>query len=633
MVDNYKRSKSAGNLKQDEGGTVNFDNALWRQLTEADTDEEFYCSWLGLQSSVIGGVSSSVVVLGPSEKGPFTPVAYWPMDLRVKRSLAGITNRVLKEQKGIVVKNETVDNVISPEKVIYHIAFPVRVDGKLYGVAALEITSRPHDHLQSAMRQLQWGIAWLEKWILSKDFEKNSRINERLINALDLAAYTLQEDRFQAAATTFVTILSTRLGCDRVSIGFIKGKNVKVMALSHSAHFKKHTNLIRSIGSAMDESVDQQKTLVCPVISEAANGDILYAHDELVKRQGHGTVCTIPFIEKDGRAYGALTLERSLDKPFDAEVVELCDSITALVAPILEEKRKNDRLLVKKIVESLRLQVQKFIGPGHMAIKLSSALILMLIIFFSFAKGEYRVTAKSTIEGKVQRAIVAPYDGYIYEAYVRAGDSVKEGQVMSTLDDRDFRLEHLKLESQRAQYFRQHREAMAEGKRADMKILKEQVIQAEAQLALLDEQLLRAKLLATFDGIVVSGDLSQSLGAPVERGQVLFEIAPLHDYRVKLEVDEREISQIKVGQTGIMILNAMPKTHLPITVEKITPVSTAEEGTNYFQVEAKLDKVTERLRPGMEGFGKVYVDQRKLIWIWTHNLIDWVRLWTWAWWP
>lgn len=68
MVDNYKRSKSAGNLKQDEGGTVNFDHALWRQLTEADTDEEFYYSWLGLQSSVIGGVSSSVLVLGPSGK-------------------------------------------------------------------------------------------------------------------------------------------------------------------------------------------------------------------------------------------------------------------------------------------------------------------------------------------------------------------------------------------------------------------------------------------------------------------------------------------------------------------------------------------------------------------------------------
>lgn len=633
MANNSPRYKNAGNRRHADEGTGYFDHALWQQLTEAGTDKEFCYSWLGIQSSIIGGVFSSVVVLGPSEKGPFTPVAFWPMGLRVRRSLAGITERVLKEQKGVVTKNETVDNVTSLEKVFFHIAFPIRVDGKLYGVAALEIESRPHDHLQSAMRQLQWGIAWLEKWILCKDFEKNNSVNERLTNALDLAAHTLQEDRFQAAATSFATVLATRLGCDRVSIGFIKGKNIKVRALSHSAQFKKQTNLIRSIGAAMDESIDQQKALVYPVPSEENNSDILYAHEELTKQQGQGAACTIPFIDKDGKSYGALTLERSLDKPFDTKVVELCDSTTALVAPILEEKRKNDRLIIKKIVESLRLQVEKLIGPGHMLIKLISLLIFMLIIFFSFAKGEYRVTAKSTIEGKVQRAIVAPYDGYIYEAHVRAGDSVKEGQVMSNLDDRDFRLEHLKWRSQREQYLKQYREAMAEGKRADMKILKEQVSQAEAQLALLDEQLSRAKLLATFDGVVVSGDLSQSLGAPVERGQVLFEIAPLHDYRVKLEVDEREISQIKVGQKGDMVLNAMPKTHLPITVEKITPVSTAEEGINYFHVEAKLDKFSERLRPGMEGFGKVCIEQRKLIWIWAHNLVDWVRLWVWSWWP
>jgi hypothetical protein len=633
MVNNAPNQKSAGNRRHGDEGTGYFDNTLWQQLTEADTDEEFCYSWLGLQSSIIGGVYSGVVVLGPSEKGYFDPVAFWPMGLRVRGSLTGITERVLKEKKGIVIKTEADNSTVSPEKGCFQVAFPVRGGGKLYGVAALEITSRPHDHLQSAMRRLQWGIAWLEKWVICKDSEKNSRVNERLTNALDLTVHTLQEDRFQAAATSFVTLLATRLGCDRVSIGFIKGKKIKVQALSHSAQFKKQMNLIRSIGAAMDESIDQQKALIYPVASEGDSGDILYAHDELARQQGHSTVCTIPFMDKEGNGYGALTLERSPDKPFNTGEVELCDSISALVAPILEEKRKNDRFLIRKIAESLRLQVEKLIGPGHMAVKLSSVVILVLIILFTFAKGEYRVTAKSTIEGKVQRAIVAPYDGYIYESHVRAGDSVKEGQVMSKLDDRDFRLEHLKWESQRYQYLRQYREAMAKGNRADMKILKEQVNQADAQLALLDEQLSRAKLLATFDGVVVSGDLSQSLGAPVERGQVLFEISPLHDYRVKLEVDEREISQIKVGQTGYIVLNALPKTRLPITVEKITPVSTAEEGVNYFNVEAGLGVVSERLRPGMEGFGKVCVERRRLIWISTHDIADWVRLWAWSWWP
>jgi RND family efflux transporter MFP subunit len=574
-----------------------------------------------------------VVVLGPSEKGPYKSVAFWPEDQKIQISLTTITERVLKEQKSIAIR-KTSDSKSSPiERNVFQLASPVRIDEKLYGAVALEITERPQNEIQSAIRHLQWGIAWLEKWIISKDTNKNSKTNERLACAVDLVAHTLQEDGFQAATTSFVTLVATSLGCDRVSIGFMKGKSIKVQALSHSAQFKKQMNLIRAICSAMEESVDQQKVLIYPVTSKEIGNDILCAHVELAKQQKHVTICTIPFIDNGGDCYGALTLERSLDKPFDTGVVELCDSITALVAPVLEEKRKNDRLLINKIGEYLCLQVKKLSGPGRMAMKLFTVLSIVMVIFFTFAKGEYRVTAKSTIEGKVQHAMVAPYDGYIFEAYVRAGDSVKNGQVMCKLDDSDFRLEHTKLESQREQYSKQHREAMAVGKRADMKILKEQINQTETQLALLDEQLSRTKLIATFDGLVVSGDLSQSLGAPVERGQVLFEISPLHDYRVRLEVDERQISRINVGQTGNLVLNALPKAQFPIIVEKITPVSTAEEGVSFFLVEAKLDEISERLRPGMEGFGKIGVGEYRLIWIWTHSLTDCLRLWAWSWWP
>jgi len=39
------------------------------------------------------------------------------------------------------------------------------------------------------------------------------------------------------------------------------------------------------------------------------------------------------------------------------------------------------------------------------------------------------------------------------------------------------------------------------------------------------------------------------------------------------------------------------------------------------------------LRPGMEGIGKVTIDRRRLIWVWTHEAIDWVRLQLWRWIP
>ena len=141
--------------------------------------------------------------------------------------------------------------------------------------------------------------------------------------------------------------------------------------------------------------------------------------------------------------------------------------------------------------------------------------------------------------------------------------------------------------------------------------------------------MLRTQLTAPFDGLVVSGDLTQALGSPVERGQVLFTVAPLDVYRILLQIDERDIGNVAQGQQGSLVLSSMPEKDHAFAVGKITPVSTAEEGRNYFQVEAKITEGSEMLRPGMEGVAKITVDRKPLIWIWTHRLLDWLRLTFW----
>jgi multidrug efflux pump subunit AcrA (membrane-fusion protein) len=189
------------------------------------------------------------------------------------------------------------------------------------------------------------------------------------------------------------------------------------------------------------------------------------------------------------------------------------------------------------------------------------------------------------------------------------------------------------LTSEREQLLRKHRQSMAAEDRASMGVVAAQINQAQAQLSLVEEKLERATLVAPFDGIVVSGDLSQLLGTPVELGKLLFEIAPLDAYRVILKVDERDIAYLNTGQRGELALSGIPNEVMPFGVKQITPVSTPQEGRNYFRVEAQIDNPSARLRPGMEGVGKISVGEHKLIWIWTHSLIDWLRLWAWRWTP
>jgi multidrug resistance efflux pump len=258
---------------------------------------------------------------------------------------------------------------------------------------------------------------------------------------------------------------------------------------------------------------------------------------------------------------------------------------------------------------------------------------LDLLVFFTYFEIDYRVTATTVIEGEVQRVVASPFNGYIREAPARPGDVVREGDLLGLLDDRDLKLERLKWLAEKHQYAKQYDEALAKHERAQIHILRAKIEQAAAQISLLDEQLARSRIVAPFDGVIMSGDLSQSLGAPVERGQVLFEVAPLDVFRVIAEVDERDINDIVVGQKSDLVLPSMPGEAFAFVVEKITPVSIAKEGRNYFRVEGHMEQSSPYLRPGMEGIGKITVERRKLIWVWTHEAVDWLRLQMWRWWP
>jgi RND family efflux transporter MFP subunit len=273
------------------------------------------------------------------------------------------------------------------------------------------------------------------------------------------------------------------------------------------------------------------------------------------------------------------------------------------------------------------------VGRRHPGVKLIALVMVAIISAASLTTGTFRIAAKTVIEGELHRAAVAPFEGYILQSFARAGDIVRAGQVLCQLDDRDFRLEHARLSAERNQLSHKHRNALTGRDVSAAQVVSAQISQVDAQLALVEERIARAKLVAPFDGIIVSGDLSQLIGAPVEQGKVLFQVAPLDSYRVILQVDEGDIAELAEGQTGELTLTGLPRELMAFTVQQITPVARAQEGRNFFQVEADLKTPSERLRPGMEGVGKVVVGERKVIWIWTRKMVNWIRLAAWKWQP
>jgi len=602
------------------------ESALWAGLAGADA-QVFAQSWLAIQCRLIPAVVGALVLLRSERDASFAPAAVWPDVRRDMRYLTPIAQRALGERRGFAAPRPGEGNAPGG----HYVAYPVEAVGLLQGVVVLDLALRPEADLQAALRQLHWGAAGLALLFTREAVTKMNARRERLQSVLEIVASGAVQERFTASAMAIANELATRLRCDRVSIALYHGRKLRIDAVSHSAQFKERTNLMRAVAAAMEEAIDQSVTIAFPPIGSGSPA-VSRAHEALMQGHGTGACITVPLMA-GSRASGAITLERPAERPFDADTAEICEAVAGLAGPMLDVHRREDQWLVGRAAEKSGETLRKLLGPRHAGLKLITLVAAALLTFMAVGTGTFRVSSSTVLEPLVQQAAVAPFDGYIREAPARAGDLVKSGAVLARLDDRELRLERLKWMSQEEEYAKQFRQAMADRNPAQVQIVTAQLEQARAQAARINDQLSRTTVAAPFDGIVVSGDLTQQLGAPVEKGKVLFEVAPLASFRLVIKVDERDVAFVQPGQRGSLLLAAFPHDPMEFTVTQVTPVSDPKEGRNTFRVEGELAATEPRLRPGMQGVGKVEIGEARYIWIWTREITDWLRLAAWKWLP
>lgn len=581
--------------------------------------------WLQELCKSVEGVSRAIVFSVNKEKRIVQPVAYLPEALKNYSELEKYADNAIAAQKSVLIK----DCDRGTEAGVHQdlIACPLEQykegSSQPYGAVVVQMMARTTAKQELALQTIEASLPWF-KSITGQTFVTNS---SHLENIIELVACSVEHERFVSAATEVVTDLASRLSSDKISLGFMEGTSVSIEAISHSSGFDRKSSLVRAMGESMFEAIDQNCTINYP--STESDYLVTRCHKNLSEEHKIENILTVPFVAGEEIA-GALMLERGGDQSFGGATIEYAEHIASLVGPILHVRHRDEQWLPVRSYNSVKNFFGNLIGPGRVGLKLIALATVCCLLFMSLVTADFRVVGDAKLEAIAQQVVVAPMDGYIAEASVRAGDIVSAGEFLGALDDKDLQLQISKSSSQLGQLQREYRDALAKHDRARVRIINARIEKVQAELNLIEEQLARTRFVAPFDGFIVSGDLSQSLGSPVERGQILFTTAPLLAYRVVLNIDERDIGRVQKGLEGHLVLSAMPNVDIRFSLEKITPVSIAEKGRNYFLVEAKIEESSDLLRPGMEGVGKIFIERRKLIWIVSHRLIDWLRLTCWS---
>jgi hypothetical protein len=134
------------------------------------------------------------------------------------------------------------------------------------------------------------------------------------------------------------------------------------------------------------------------------------------------------------------------------------------------------------------------------------------------------------------------------------------------------------------------------------------------------------------DGVLLKGDLEDQKGKPVKEGDELMIVGRPDQLKAEIEVAERDIQEVKVGQLGWIATSSLPGDKHPIKIERLVPIGQPnKEGQNVFKVYGTLQDSVATWRPGMAGEAKVEVERKPLWWIYSHKLIEFVKLQAWKW--
>ena len=445
---------------------------------------------------------------------------------------------------------------------------------------------------------------------------------------LEVLADFTDQTTLSGALLTLTNELHHRFQCDRVAIGLINNDRLDVAAISQQAVIDARTNEIRMLSAAMQEACEQETPINYPEKNKSLL--LVESHQALTVDQENGQVCTILLCDQEA-IIGALLLQRRAELPWSRMTLELFTQIATLTAPLIALRRDAERGLVETLRIRTRKRLASFIEPKHLLAKGASLIAALIIAFAYFLPVAHHVKASAEIVPTERRVISAPINGFVSAVFVNAGDIVSTGDILLRLDTRELELKQAGQENQILSARADLRAAMASYDRSKTAVAQAQLDQLEAELALTKQQISRTTMTAPVDGVIVSGDLTQSLGVSVERGKALLEMAPTTGYEVHLLVNEVDVPYVHAGQIGQLSLSADPGDERPVEVSSIHPIARASGGVNRFLVETTLDQEIADLRPGQTGIVKLVVGEASLLWVLTHRFLEWSRQRLWEW--
>ena len=159
------------------------------------------------------------------------------------------------------------------------------------------------------------------------------------------------------------------------------------------------------------------------------------------------------------------------------------------------------------------------------------------------------------------------------------------------------------------------------------------VARAVAERNRLEAEIARLVIVAPHNGVVMTPRLSEKVGKYVEPGDLIAEIHSIDRLTAQIDVPERDIGEVQLGQRVSIRLRAYPSRTFEGKVTRIAEAA-ADSGFSErtIRVEVDLPNDNRLLRPKMTGYARIHVGDRRAIDVLTRRIRRYIRVEFWSWW-
>jgi RND family efflux transporter MFP subunit len=224
--------------------------------------------------------------------------------------------------------------------------------------------------------------------------------------------------------------------------------------------------------------------------------------------------------------------------------------------------------------------------------------------------------------------------GVVQHVNVREGDTVKQGTILATLADWQYRAELAGAQAKYNTAVSEMNHSLAINDDSQAGIFRIQADYWASEVSRDRERLDKTLLRSPIDGIIATPHIEDTVGRSLNPGDTFAEVVDTAQADVDVAVDERDVTLLRPGDNAAVKLEGFPNRTFRGQVIIISPKAQVENDDRVFYARVNVPNAAGLIRAGMQGRSKiltgwrpvgVVVFRRPAMWFWS-------KIWSWVGW-